>query len=141
MKIVLDAYAWVEIFVGSEKGLKAVEIIQKSEEIYTPDTTLAEIARKYLREGVGESDVAQRLAAMEELSDIVQVDKKVALEAAKCYLELTEKARRENLRPPSLFDGIVLAVARTTGAKVVTGDEHFKELKETIWIGDSNHRV
>lgn len=39
-----------------------------------------------------ESYVAQQLAAIEKLSDVVQNDKKVALEAAKCYLELTEKA-------------------------------------------------
>ena len=51
MKIVVDAYAWVEIFIGSERGNKAREILAKARETYTPDTVLAEVARKYLREG------------------------------------------------------------------------------------------
>ena len=38
------------------------------------------------------------------------------------------------LRKPSLFDGIVLASAKLNDAKVLTGDEHFKGLAETMWL-------
>jgi predicted nucleic acid-binding protein len=41
----------------------------------------------------------------------------------------------DNHFPPSLFDAILLATARTLGAKLLTGDEHFKGIDETIWIG------
>ena len=30
----------------------------------------------------------------------------------------------------------MLATARKLGAKVITGDQHFRNLRETIWIGD-----
>ena len=50
-------------------------------------------------------------------------------------MELSEKAKTERLGGPSLFDAIVLATARLLKAKVLTGDEHFKELPETLWIG------
>lgn len=135
MKIVVDAYAWVEIFIGSKKGDKAREKLTETDETYTPDVVMAEIARKYLREAVEEQTVLERLKTIEETSDIAPVDKNVAFESAKCYKELLEKAKTEGIKAPSLFDAIVLATARLLNAKVVTGDEHFKNLPETLWIG------
>jgi predicted nucleic acid-binding protein len=135
VKTVVDTYAWIEIFIGSKNGEKAKEILQKSDEIYTPDIVIAEIARKYLREGVKEQTIFERLTAIEETSDIIPIDKNIAVESAKCYLELLEKAKTDGLKQPSLFDAIVLATARTFNAKLVTGDEHFKNIQETLWIG------
>ena len=135
MKIVVDSYAWIEIFIGSKGGGKAKEILEKAEETYTPDVVMAEIARKYMREGMKEHAILERLTTIEETSEIVSIDKNIALESAKCYLELTEKAKKERLQTPSLFDAIVLATARKLGAKVVTGDEHLKHADETLWIG------
>jgi len=49
---------------------------------------------------------------------------------------LERKSKNEGLAKPSLFDGIVLATARLRRARVVTGDQHFKGLSETVWLGD-----
>ena len=135
MKTVIDTYAWIEIFIGSKSGEKAKETLQKAEETYTPDVVIAEIARKYLREGMKEQTIRERLTTIEETSEIIPIDKNIAFESAKCYLELMEKAKTRKLKAPSLFDAIVLATARTLGAKLVTGDEHFEEINETLWIG------
>lgn len=135
MKIVIDAYAWVEIFIGSKKGDKARENLTDAEATYTPGIVMAEIARKYLREGVEEQTVLKRLQTIEETSDITQINKDVALESAKCYIQLLEKTKSEGIKPPSLFDAIVLATTRLLNAKVITGDEHFKDMPETLWIG------
>lgn len=135
MKIVVDTYAWIEFFIGSKSGEKAKEILQEAEETYTPDVVIAEIARKYMREGVNEQTILERLMTIEETSDIISIDKDIALESAKCYLELTEKAKTRKLKSPSLFDAIVLATARRLDAKIVTGDEHFKQVNGTLWIG------
>jgi len=135
VKIVIDTYAWIEIFIGSKNGEKAKEMLQKAEEIYTPDVVIAEIARKYLREGMKEQSILERLTTIEETSEIIPIDKKIAFESAKCYLELIEKAKTRKLKAPSLFDAIVLATVKTLGAKLVTGDEHFEEINETLWIG------
>ncbi|MBS7656227.1 PIN domain-containing protein [Candidatus Bathyarchaeota archaeon] len=131
----MDAYAWIEIFIGSENGKKAKEVIQNSEEAYTPNTVLAEVARKYLREGVKEQTILERLITIEEASEIFHIDKNIAIESAKCYIKLIEKAKKEKLETPSLFDAIVLATARMLNAKIITGDEHLKEENTTIWIG------
>lgn len=135
MKIVIDAYAWIEFFTGSEEGRRVKEMLESADEVYTPDTVLAEIARKYIREGADGKTVEARLEIISAVSNISYIDAELALEAARCYLELAAKARETKLNLPSLFDAIVLATGRTLKSKIVTGDEHFKNLPETVWVG------
>ncbi|MCL5949481.1 MAG: PIN domain-containing protein [Candidatus Bathyarchaeota archaeon] len=134
MKIVIDSYAWIELFMGSAKGGKIKEILENADEIYTPDTVLAEIARKYVREGIEQRIVNTRLEQIVAASNITYLDAKLSLQSAKCYLELAEGTRKTKLNSPSLFDAIVLATGRMLKAKILTGDEHFKFLPDTIWI-------
>jgi predicted nucleic acid-binding protein len=96
---------------------------------------LAEIARKYIREGTDGKTVEARLETISVASNIAHVDATLALEAARCYLELAAKARKTKLSLPSLFDAIVLATGRTSKSRIVTGDEHFRNLPETVWLG------
>ncbi len=134
MKIVIDTYAWVELLLGSEKGKKVKEILENAEEVYTPSIVLAESARKFLREGNNESTVAEWLDIINAASNITQIDPALSLETAKCHGELSERAKNFKQNTPSLFDAIVLATARINQCKVLTGDEHFKDLPETIWL-------
>jgi len=130
VRIVVDSYAWIEIFIGSSKGSKARDLLVKAREVYTPDFVLAEIARKYLREGLDQQTVLARLREITEASDIIPIN----VESAKCYLELREKSEKDRIPDPSLFDAMILATARILKAKVVTGDKHFKNLNETLWL-------
>jgi predicted nucleic acid-binding protein len=134
VKIVIDSYAWIELFIGSAKGRKVKEIIENADEVYTPGTVLAEIARKYIREGVEEKIVNIRLEQIIGASNITCLDTKLALESAKCYLQLADNARKTKLNAPSFFDAIVLATGRSLKSKIMTGDEHFRFLPETVWI-------
>jgi predicted nucleic acid-binding protein len=134
VKIVIDTYAWIELLIGSEKGQKVKELIENAEEVYTPGTVLAETARKFLREGADEKTINAWLEIMTSASMITQIDSATALEAAKCQSELTKKAKISKQNTPSLFDAIVQATAKINQCKIVTGDEHFKNLPETIWI-------
>ncbi|MEM2994658.1 MAG: PIN domain-containing protein [Candidatus Bathyarchaeia archaeon] len=132
--IVFDSYAWIEYFLGSDYG-KIVKKYIDNEEVVTPSVVLAEIARKYLREGVAEEDVAKRLSFIATKTSIMQIDVELSVAAAKAYLELFEKAKMDKLEKPSLTDGIVLATGRILGAKIVTGDKHFKGFSEVVYIG------
>ena len=134
MKTVVDSFAWIEHFIGSEKGGKVDEILQNSDEIYTPDVVLAEVARKYAREGVEDRIIHTRLQQIEDASNIVGLDAELALEAAKCYLAMETEAKKRKLTLPSLFDAVVLATGKSLDAKVLTGDQHFKGLPETLWL-------
>ena len=134
MKIVIDTYAWIELLIGSEKGNKVKELMENAEEVYTPSTVLAETARKFLREGTDEKTINTWLEIITTASVITQIDSATALEAAKCQLELYQQAKISKQNTPSLFDAIVYATARINQSKIITGDEHFKNLPETIWI-------
>ena len=134
VKTVVDSYAWIEHFIGSEKGGKTNEILQNSDEIYTPDIVLAEIARKYAREGVEDNIIRSRLQQIEDASNIVALNAEITLLASKCYLGMQANAKKLKLTLPSLFDAIILATGRSLNAKILTGDQHFKNLPETIWL-------
>jgi len=135
VKIVADAYAWIELFSGTLKGGLAKSEMEKAEAVITPDTVLAEIARKYLREGIREETTKRRLSTILEASEPAYVDDSTAIEAARAYVQLEKKARDGGIKKPSLFDALVLAVARKNDAKILTGDAHFENLPETIWLG------
>lgn len=134
VKIVIDSYAWIEIFSGTQKGRKALAAIEEAEEVLTPDIVLSEVARKYMREGADENKAMERLETICEASEVVGIDASTAVESAKMYLLLEKNAKEESLTKPSLFDGIVLAFARVNHAKVLTGDQHFKNLEDTLWL-------
>ena len=87
---VVDSYAWIELFLGSGRGKKVKEILMKAEAILTPDIVLAEVARKYIREGVDKTTTRKRLHMIIQLSEIIGVDEEMALESARQFLYLAE---------------------------------------------------
>ena len=46
MKILVDSYAWFELFLGSEKSGRVRGLIESADEAFTPDSVLAELSRK-----------------------------------------------------------------------------------------------
>jgi predicted nucleic acid-binding protein len=134
LNIVVDSYAWIELFLGSEKGNRVKKVLSDAEHVRTPDIVLAEISRKYSRENVDKKRTRSRLTEISSASIITSVDINVALKAGEAYLELANKAKQQRRRMPSLFDAIVLATAREHDSKVLTGDEHFEGLPETVLI-------
>ena len=134
MKIVVDSYAWIEHFLGNEKGVKTDEILQDSDEVFTPDIVLAEIARKYTRESIEDGLILIRMQQIEDASNVIGLNAEISLLAAKCYQELEANTKKLKLNQPSLFDAIILAMGRSLKAKILTGDQHFKNLPETLWL-------
>ena len=134
MNIVVDSYAWIELFLGSEGGNRVKKILSDAEDVRTPDIVLAEISRKYSRENVDKKRTRSRLTEISSASIITSVDVDIALKAGEAYLELANTAKQQRRRMPSLFDAIVLATAREHNSKVLTGDEHFEGLPETVLI-------
>ena len=132
--VVYDTYAWIEYFRGSRKGERVRALLRRGG--FTPSIVLAEIARKYMREGYAVDEVRKRLLFIETRTRIVPIDTELSLRAAKTYLELYEYAKKNRLRTPSLADAVVYAAALTLGEELVTGDRLFKDLSNVIYIGD-----
>ena len=136
MKIVADSWAWVELFKASASGKTAKERIEESDDSFTPSLVLAELARKYLKEGEDATTIRKWLQTISEATQVIEIDIRLAEESAKASIELVKKARDEGLKRPGLGDAIVLATARVCRAQLLTGDPHFKGLPETMWLED-----
>ena len=96
--VVYDTYAWVEYFIGSEKGLRVREYLRSGS--VTPSVVLAELARKYLREGFRPGEVEKRLEFVASRTAIAPIDVGLSLRAAEVYLRLLKRARERSLRTP-----------------------------------------
>jgi predicted nucleic acid-binding protein len=136
LKIVVDSWAWVEILKLSRAGRAAKEQIVGADEAFTPGSVLAELARKYLREGVDPALLKTWLQGISEATEVYGIDSGLAFKSAEASAELVAKARKENLSRPGLGDALVLATARAAQGQVLTGDLHFRGLRETLWLGD-----
>ena len=129
---VIDAYAWIEYFKASEMGEAAKEYIE-SDSAVTPTIVVSEISRKLLRDiRLGNETPEGRLRRLEfirAMSKIVELDFETAVEAGEISEELKHQAKGWGL-----VDSIILCIARSLNGKVVTGDEHFRELDGVVFI-------
>ena len=75
---VVDSYAWIEYFRGSEAGEKAKEFIEKDKSA-TATITLAELSEKYAREGWPYFN--EDLLFITSTTTIVNLNKEIAVKA------------------------------------------------------------
>jgi predicted nucleic acid-binding protein len=124
---VIDAWAWVEYLVGSKFGIKIKEVFDEDHgEVYTCAITLAEVISKVAREG---RDVEAAYSMLLSNSQIVNVDEELSKVAGLEHAEIRKKEKDFGLA-----DAYVLATAKKLKSKVLTGDLHFKNVKEAILI-------
>ena len=110
-RYVLDAHAWAEYLRGSPPGKRVKEILE-SGNAYTTATTLALLVAHVKRQG---ADALLAARAVQTMSEIVEIDSKLALKAAERY------ARGE----VSLEQAIILEAAKGLGAEIVSRDKNF----------------
>jgi len=134
MNIIVDSWAWIEYFAGTKYGAIVKEYLEKHV-CFTPNIVLLEIAGKYAREGFSEKEILKRILFIIKKTEIIEFTYEDAVKASFCYLELREHARKLGLKKkPGIADGLLLALARRYNAKILTGDEHFREITEVIFI-------
>jgi PIN domain nuclease of toxin-antitoxin system len=88
--------------------------------------TIAEVVSKVARKG---KDVKVAYDVLLSNSQIVDVDEELSLQAGLLHFEM-----RKTVKDFGLADAYVLATARKLKAKVLTGDAHFKNVKEAVLI-------
>jgi predicted nucleic acid-binding protein len=112
---VLDSFAWIEYFIGSQRGSRVREYIEGEGPLYTPSICLTEIKSRYLKEG---KDPTDRINLILDRSLIITIDKDIALAAA----DIKQKHKLHTM------DALVYASSQLKKLTLVTGDQHFKEL-------------
>ena len=124
MKIIFDTYAWIEYFKGSKQGKVADQYLK--EEIITPFIVALELSYRANKEGW---DIKKYLDFIKFNSKISFIDEDFIINFGRIYNE-TKKEVKEF----SLADCIILTTARLQNAKILTGDAHFKNFQETIFL-------
>jgi len=131
-EFVIDTYAWIEYFSGSAEGEIARDCID-GPDIATPSIVVLEFRKSLLRRiAAGEETVKGAKKMMDFVrsnSTIVDLNYHAAMKSAELDVEMKKKVRGWGIA-----DSIVLATAGDLNAKVVTGDEHFRGLKEAVMI-------
>jgi predicted nucleic acid-binding protein len=125
LTVLIDSWAWVEFFAGTEIGEKVkAYVMDADQEIVISSINLAEIYRLALAR-FDEQTAEKRRRAMISRCYLVPVDEEIAVRGAKLRHE----------REWGLGDALIYATAVREGAKVLTGDPHFKGLKDVIFLG------
>jgi predicted nucleic acid-binding protein len=125
-RFVVDAYAWIEYLDGTDAGRKVTATLENNDDIYTCAVTLAEVVSKVARMG---KDAKVAYDVLLSNSQVVVVDEELSFQAGLLHCEM-----RKTEKDFGLADSYVLATARRLESKILTGDSHFKSLKEAIMI-------
>lgn len=127
MKYIIDSWAWIEYLIGSSYGEKVKQIVENNEnEIFTCILNIAKIMSMTKREN-RDSDSAYNVII--SLSQICDISEELSKQAGLLHAEM-----RKTIKDFGLIDAFVLKTAREIKAKIVTGDEHFRNMKEAILI-------
>ena len=122
---VIDSYAWVEYFRGSEEGEIAKEHIE-GKNCATASITIAELSEKYKRENKDFEEDMNFIIARTKVSNL---NTEIALKAGEINFD-----NKKKIKNWGMSDSIILATANLLNAKVVTGDEHFRELGAVVML-------
>ena len=126
MKYLIDSYAWIEYLDGSISGLKVKDILTKNEEVLTLNLSIAEIISRTKRQ---DKNVEGVYNAIVSNSKIININAEIAKDAGILHAEI-----RKKIKDLGLIDAFVLLTARRLKTKIITGDEHFRKLKEAVLI-------
>lgn len=126
-KYIVDAWAWIEYFRGSEHGAKLTDILEDpATEVYTCAITVAEVISKTAKEG---QDIEAAYDMLLSNSQVIKIDDQIAKQAGLLHFKM-----RQTRKDFGIADAFILAAATELEAKIITGDPHFKGLKNAILI-------
>lgn len=134
MRLTIDTFAWLELIRGGAPGRRVRNQLEVADSCLCPSIVLAEIASKLTRLGVPDLVIDGQFRAIREASQIIPIDDEIALAGAHAREELQMSAREQRAPLPGLADGLILATARLTRSRLLTGDPHFRHCPETIWL-------
>jgi len=129
MNYIIDSYAWIEYFLGSKKGEKVREIIKdKRNFLITVDCCLAEIAGWALEQKIDFSKINPAIISNSTISQTLPEE----------WIKAAEKRfeTRNKIKDFGLIDSVLLVKQEVYGGKILSGDRHFKNIKNIEYVRD-----
>ena len=116
----LDASAWIEVFIKSEKG-ELVRNYLKEKACYTGITSLAEISNWATKNNFDPSEFTNFVT---QLTQIVDLNENISILAGRLNFE--RKKLNQNW---GMLDSFVLSCGLTYKLKILTTDHHFEDVE------------
>ncbi len=125
----LDTSIIIEIFKLGKDTKKFEEIYNfiKDEPLFMSVIQIGEISDWCLRNKINPKE---RIDKLKKILNIIPLSEKICLEGSNIKYEM----RNLKLRKFSLFDGIILASARSINQKLITTDQDFKKAEDIILL-------
>lgn len=128
MSKLLDTWAWIEFYDGSEKGEEVYRLLESDEKIHTSVITLAELSDNFQRGNFSTDHNWEELEVfIRTNTDLTELNPKIASRAG----EIKDRKRKE-FPDFGLMDGIILATAEEKNLELVSGDPHLKGEERTL---------
>ena len=124
MTVLIDSWAWIEYWKGGKDALRAAEHIEGTEGAVVSAVNVAEVYFWVMRY-YGEELADRRVNTLRRRCHTVELDGDMAISAAK--LKMAHRL--------GLADSFILATARASKAKIVTGDPDLKNFEDVVFIG------
>lgn len=127
MLFLIDTYAWVEYLIGSKRGLKVKKLLDDMKNSFiTLECCLAELRGWSLKEG---KDFNRIYSVIVSNSTILPIESEEWIKAAEKRFEI-----RKRVKDFGLIDALLLVKREKLRCKILTGDKHFKGLKDVVLI-------
>ena len=120
--MLLDTSAWIEFFIGSLKGKRVKEALDK-DDCYTSIVSLAEVTNWTLKE---DRDAFSLVNTVKQLSNVIALDEDITVLAGKLNFE-----RKKVNKKWGMLDSFILASGNIYGLKILTKDNDFKDVADT----------
>ena len=129
MIYIVDTHAWIEYFLGSKYGLILKKLIgDRNNKLITMECSLAELWGYCSKNNV----VFNRIYdIVKRNSFVLPVLTNHWIKAAKIRFEM-----RRKVKDFGLIDAILVAKQNELKCAIVSGDPHFKSLKNVVYIGE-----
>lgn len=121
--MILDASAWIEFFLDTEKSQKVEDVIKEGN-CFTSVVTIAEIANWCCRSGA-ENKIQAYVEGIKNNSQILGLNWTISMIAGKLNYE-----RKKSGKKWGMIDSMIVATAQAYGLKVLTKDNGFRDLPE-----------
>ena len=124
--ILVDTYAWIEIFRDTPFGRRAMECIERNSPPVISVLTLYELQYR-LEDLYGKERTGPLLATILAHAEAIPVDMRIAVTAGSI-----KSLQKKQGNAMGAVDCMILATARMHGLKIMSGDKHFKGIEECL---------
>jgi predicted nucleic acid-binding protein len=119
--MLLDTYAWIEFFRGTDSGKNVREIL-RTEICCTSIISIAEVVEWCLKNNLN-ARIGEYVKGVTRGSVVLDLDEQIAMAAGKINYE-----RKKKIKGWGMVDSFILATGASYNLNILTGDSHFKDL-------------